>query len=66
MMNSASTGVRGRFWLQGNPENEGVSGRLLLVSGIHSPLELDELLTPLPWPRRRNWLVSRSRSTARS
>ena len=39
---------RGRFWLQGNLESEGISGCLLLISGSHSLLELDERLTPLP------------------
>jgi hypothetical protein len=42
-----STGLRGRFWLQGNSEGEGTSGRLILVAGSDPLLELDELLTPL-------------------
>ena len=42
-----STGLRGRFWLQGNSEGEGTPGRLFLVAGSHPLLELDELLTPL-------------------
>lgn len=43
----ASTGLRGRFWLEGNSEGEGTPGRLFLVAGSHPLLELDELLTPL-------------------
>ena len=42
-----STGLRGRFWLQGNSEGDGTPGRLFLMTGSHPLLELDELLTPL-------------------
>jgi hypothetical protein len=42
-----STGLRGRFWLQGNPEDEAIAGRLFLMPGAHPLLELDEPLTPL-------------------
>src|SRR6266496_2509110 len=42
-----STGLRGRFWLQGNPEDEAIAGRLFLMPGAHPLLELNEPLTPL-------------------
>jgi ApeA N-terminal domain 1 len=41
------SGLRGRFWLQGNREAEAIPGRLFLRSGAHPLLELDEALTPL-------------------
>jgi hypothetical protein len=43
----ATAGLRGRFWLQGNPEDEAIAGRLFLVPGANPLLELDEPLTPL-------------------
>ena len=43
----ASTGLRGRFWLQGDPEDEAIAGRLILMPGANPLLELDEPLTPL-------------------
>lgn len=44
---STGHGLRGKFWLQGNPEREGTPGRLFLAAGTHPMLELDELLTSL-------------------
>lgn len=46
-MSDKGTGLRGQFWLQGNSEGKGTSGRLFLVAGSHPLLELDGLLTPL-------------------
>lgn len=40
-------GLRGRFWLQGMPESEAITGRLFLEAGSHPLLELDGALTPL-------------------
>lgn len=45
--NDTSTGLRGRFWLQGNPEDEAIAGRLFLMPGANPLLELDAQLTPL-------------------
>ena len=45
--NDTSNGLRGRFWLQGNPEDEAIAGRLFLMPGANPLLELDEWLTPL-------------------
>ena len=45
--NDTSTGLRGRFWLQGNPEDEAIVGRLFLMPSANPLLELDEPLTPL-------------------
>jgi hypothetical protein len=42
-----SAGLRGRFWLKGNPEDEAISGRLFLVPGSNPLLELDGQLTPV-------------------
>lgn len=42
-----STGLRGRFWLQGDPEDKAVTGTLLLRLGDHPQLELDGALVPL-------------------
>src|SRR5712691_720346 len=44
---NASTGQRGRFWLQGRSESEAIAGGLFLAPGAHPLLELDEPLTPL-------------------
>jgi hypothetical protein len=43
----ASIGLRGRFWLHGNPGDQAIAGRLFLVPGANPLLELDEPLTPL-------------------
>lgn len=43
----ASTGLRGRFRLQGNSEDEAIAGRLFLMPGANPLLELDEPLTQL-------------------
>ena len=51
-----STGLRGRFWLQGSPEGEAIPGRLVLETGSHPLLELDETLTPLMREIRRTKL----------
>lgn len=40
-------GQRGRFWLQGTPEEEAVAGTLFLRPGAHPRLELDAALVPL-------------------
>ena len=43
-----STGLRGRFWLQGAPE-EAIPGHLFLKVGSHPMLELDRpLISPMP------------------
>jgi hypothetical protein len=42
-----STGLHGRFWLQGEKEDSAVPGRLFLRAGAHPRLELDGALTPL-------------------
>ena len=45
--NDINNGLRGRFWLQGNPQDEAITGRFFLMPGAHPLLELDEPLTPL-------------------
>lgn len=45
--NNAGTGSHGRFWLQGEPEDKAISGRLFLQPGAHPLLDLDGALTPL-------------------
>jgi len=40
-------GMRGRFWLQGDPEDDGIPGRFFLKAGSHPLLELDGSLTTL-------------------
>jgi hypothetical protein len=40
-------GLRGRFWLQGTPEGEGIPGSLYMEADSHPRLELDGTLTPL-------------------
>jgi hypothetical protein len=45
--NDTGNALRGRFWLQGNPEDEAIAGRHFLIPGAHPLLELDEPLTPL-------------------
>ncbi len=42
-----SSGLRGRFWLQGEPEEKAVPGTLFLRPGSHPQLELDDALVPL-------------------
>src|SRR5215469_9388042 len=43
----AGPSLRGRFWLQGTPHDEAVSGRLLLQAGSDPLLELDAPLMPM-------------------
>jgi ApeA N-terminal domain 1 len=40
-------GLRGRFWLQGDPEDKAITGLLFLKAGSHPLLALDGSLTPL-------------------
>lgn len=47
------TMLRGRFWLQGVPDDQAVSGRLSLQAGSHPLLELDGSLVPLMWETSR-------------
>jgi len=55
------SGLRGRFWLQGEKEDNAVPGRLFLQAGANPRLELDEALTPLTREIRRTKLpASRS------
>jgi hypothetical protein len=42
-----SSGLRGRFWLQGGKEDDAIPGRVFLQAGAHPRLELDGALTPL-------------------
>jgi ApeA N-terminal domain 1 len=44
--NEANAGLRGRFWIQGDPE-EALPGTLFLRPGAHPLLELDGALVPL-------------------
>lgn len=47
MGSEADAGMRGRFWLRGDPKDKAVSGTLFLRPGAHPLLELDGALTPL-------------------
>jgi hypothetical protein len=51
------SGLRGRFWLQGEKEDKAVPGRLFLQAGANPRLELDEPLTPLTREIRRTKLA---------
>ena len=44
--NGPDAGLRGRFWLQGDPEDKAIPGTLFLRPGDHPLLELDGALTP--------------------
>jgi hypothetical protein len=43
----ADAGLRGRFWLQGDPEDKAIPGRLFLPADADPVVELDDALTPL-------------------
>jgi hypothetical protein len=45
--NETSAGLRGRFWLQGDPEDKAVPGTLFLRPGADPALELDRAFVPL-------------------
>jgi hypothetical protein len=61
--NDAGTGLRGRFWLQGEPEDKAVPGRLFLQAGANPQLELDGMLTPVLREKTRSALPATASRT---